>query len=177
MSLSPPLSKQTTSQQIVEIVDSGNHPLGAMPLDEAQRQNLFHRMVVILMYDQKDRLYLKKTISKGTSTPYRWDIGLGTFLRPGESAEDGACRKIQGYLGMKAGKLRFVCTLPPLTTERIFVSLYRLNNCDTAFLNGDTDNVLMVDHDELSGLVTYCPELLTNRVISLWRQRRLFNAF
>jgi isopentenyl-diphosphate delta-isomerase len=170
-------SKETKSRQIVEIVDSNNRPLGAMPLDEARRQNLFHRMVLVSMYDQNGKLYLVKKKDDKRSPHYRWDISLKTFLRPGESTKDGAYREIDGCMGMKVGKLRFVGTLPPLAPQRVFVSLYRLDNCDTAFLNVHGDDVILVDHDELAGLVTHCPELLTNWVISLWEQRRLFTVF
>jgi ADP-ribose pyrophosphatase YjhB (NUDIX family) len=133
-------------------------------------------MVLVLMYDRNDRLYLRKRGNERL-TRNRWDIGRGTFLRPGESAMDGAYREIQGCMGLQAGKLRFICTLPPLTTERAFVSLYRLNNCDIACMDEETDTILKVDHDELSGLVAHCPELLADRVVSLWKQRRLFDAF
>ncbi len=170
-------SKQTKNRQIVEIVDSNNRPLGAMPLEEARRQSLFHRMVLVSMYGQNNKLCLNKKNGEGRLDHCRWDIGLQTFLRPGESTMDGAYREIDGCRDMKAGKMRFVGTLPPLTTQRVFVSLYRLDNCDTAFLKKDTDKILMVDHDELSGLVAHCPELFTNCVISLWEQRLLFNAF
>jgi hypothetical protein len=134
-------------------------------------------MVLVSMYDQNDKLYLNKKNGNGRLAHYRWDISLKTFLRPGESTKDGAYRKIDGCIGMKVGKLHFVGTLPPLTTQRVFVSLYRLNNCNTTLLNINSDNVLMVDHDELSGLVAHYPELLTNCLISLWKQRRLFTSF
>ena len=147
-----------------------------MSLDEARRQHLFRRMVMVLMYDQHAKLYLKKQGGHGASAPYRWDIGLVTYLRPGESTECGAHRKIREGLGRITGRLRCIDTSSPFaTTERVFASLYKLNTCDTV-LQHDDGTTLAVDQDEISGLVTHCPELLTERVVSLWKQRDLFDV-
>lgn len=172
----PPVSSRKPFQHpLVEIVDADNRSLGAMPLDEARRQHLFHRMVLVLLYDQSNRLYLKQQKGHGASTPCQWDIGLVTYLSPGESTKDGARRNIHEGLGRITGRLRCVRTLPPSSAiPWVFTSLYRLHT-SRIVLQREGSTILGVDQDEMAGLVNHCPDLLTQRALCLYKQSRLFD--
>ncbi len=164
---------------VVEIVDASNRSLGALPLDEVLRQKLFCRMVLVLLYDQHGKLYLVKFPEwkeGGVLAPCRWDIGLVTYVRPGESTKDGALRRMRENLGTRAGRLHLVRTWPvSWDAEKVFVSLYRLYTHSSSLQYMHQKNeTLAVDQEELEGLVIHCPDLLTNRVISLDKQAQLF---
>ncbi len=136
-------------------------------------------MILVLLYNQQGKLSLVKFPERkdgGALAPYRWDIGLVTYGRPGESTKDGALRSMRDNLGRKSGRLTFIRTwLTAWDEEQVFVSLYKLHTQGNSLHSLHTKNsILAVDQEELSGLATHCPELLTSRVLSFYRQEQLF---
>ncbi|WP_141721027.1 hypothetical protein [Desulfoplanes formicivorans] len=158
-------------------MDHYNVPLGAMPLEEARRQGLFYRMTLVLLYDKNNKIYLKK-IKRDDAPSCQWDLGLETCLHPGESTLDGAYRIIKECIGRETGKLRFAGTiLPSVATGRFFVALYKMKHCYQISPPPPIGTYLVVDRDELSGIVKSCPDLVTPRLAYLWGHGKLFDAW
>jgi isopentenyl-diphosphate delta-isomerase len=161
----------------VEIVDHDNVPLGAMPLEEARQQGLFYRVTLVLLYDKNNKIYLKK-IKQNDVGACQWDLGLETCLHPGESTLDGAYRIIRECIGRETGKLRLAGTiLPSVATGRYFVTLYKMKHCYRIASTLPRGTYLLVDRDELSGIVKSCPDLVTQRLAYLWKHGKLFDAW
>ncbi|WP_462323568.1 NUDIX hydrolase [Desulfoplanes sp.] len=169
-----PTDKKATA--IVEVVDKNNRPLGGMHLDDVRRQGLFTRMALLLMYDKENKLCLQKRKDDGEDYPGRLDFAIATYVRPGESAADGLLKKMPGNIRANAFRLRFKHTTPPgPATGRVFIDLFRMQQTDPSFANTASGEILKVDRDEVAGLVSHCPELLTPYVIYFWSRGDLFS--
>ena len=74
----------------MEVVDQLGRVLAAMPEAEVRRQQLCHRSVVILLYDEAGRLLLRKGANLRGQGPVRWDLPAHSPVFQGEALLDAA---------------------------------------------------------------------------------------
>lgn len=99
-------------ERLVEVVDSRNRPLGALPLREVHRQGLNHRAVVVLVFDPLGRIYVQKRSEARALYPGRWDFSAGGHVLLGESMLGAAIRELDEELNLHIEHLRLVAELP-----------------------------------------------------------------
>lgn len=98
---------------LVEVMDRNNRALAAMPAAEVRRQQLCHRSVVILLFDEAGRLFLRKRPRLRGQGPERWDLPVRSPAFSGESMQDAATRALEEVLGIHAERMRLVQVIPP----------------------------------------------------------------
>lgn len=165
------------SPELVDIVDATDRPLLVMPLAEAHRQGLFHRSVMVLVYNDQGKLYLQKRGPQKSLYPNRFDLSATGHVRAGESRQEAAARELQEELGLTAPSLAWLDAVPASEeTAYEFVTLFtagRLNQPPRP----NPDEVaggVFVDAAELAALVRDYRDLLTPAVIRFSERKVLF---
>lgn len=169
--------KSETTVELVDIVDARDRPLLVMPLSEAHRQGLFHRSVMVLVYDPDGRLYLQKRGPQKSLYPGRFDLSATGHVRAGEAREEAAARELFEELGLPAPTLTLLDAVPASReTAFEFVTLFSAGRTSEA-PRPSPDEVaggMFVDEAELSALVRDYRDWLTPAVVHFFEKRTLF---
>ncbi len=155
----------------MEVVDSMNRPLALMPLDEVHKQKLRHRSVLVLLFNQDNKIYLQKRSAKQPLYPKRWDVSAGGHVLAGESTVDTAIRELKTKIGIRADRLKHLLDIKAgPSTGYEFVTVYSLGktNQTPAPEPELVEGGYYYSRDELACLMNEFRELLTPRLISLW---------
>jgi len=163
--------------EAVEIVDGQDRPLGVMPLAEARRQALFHRTVLVLVYDASGRVFLKKRARTKALYPGRWDLSSSGPVLAGESREDAALRGLRQELGIGGASLTRLTQAPARPeTGYGFATLFCAGACPGPLLPdpAEIEDGLFVDRDELDAMAASFRDMLTPALVSFWEQDLVF---
>lgn len=163
--------------ELIEIVDSGDHPLGVMPLDEAHRQALPHRSVLVVIYDGPGRVYLQRRCRSKAVYPGRWDLSATGHVQAGESRHGAAMRELEEELRVRASKLTLLVEVPACAeTNWEFVALYAASGV-VGEPSPNPDEVMdgmFVDRDELDAMVQNFREMLTPALVGAYEGGFIF---
>jgi isopentenyldiphosphate isomerase len=94
------------AEELVEIVDRDNNPIGAVTRRIMRQQRLIHRASYILVFNRQGQLFLqKRTLTKDIYPGY-WDPAAGGVVLAGESYVDSALRELREELGVGGVRLK-----------------------------------------------------------------------
>ncbi len=94
------------AEELVEIVDRDNRPIGAVSRRIMRQQHLIHRACYILVFNSQGELFIhKRTLTKDIY-PGHWDIAAGGVVLAGESYGESAQRELREELGLDKVPLR-----------------------------------------------------------------------
>ncbi|MBG0776528.1 MAG: NUDIX domain-containing protein [Desulfovibrionaceae bacterium] len=146
-----------------------------LPLEEVHRQGLGHRAVIVLLYDARGRLYLRKRGPGRRLFPGRWDVSAAGHVRVGESREEAAHRHLERDLGVRASRLTLRMAVPASTaTGNEFVTLYAAVRVREVPASAASEDGMFVDRDELAYLAEQCRDLLTPALVHCWETGLVF---
>ena len=154
--------------EAVEVLDGLGRPLGVIPAAEAHRQSLPHRSAMVLLFDSRGKLFLRRRDASEALYPGRWDIPAVGHVRPGESREDAAQRVTRERLPVSGGALLPHGELPPGPStgfERVSLYKYLLPGTAKGLRGFDETEWLLADAEELTALATDFRELFSPAVI------------
>lgn len=165
------------SREFVEVVDRRNRPLAVMPLDETHRQSLYHRSVLVLVFNQENKVYLQKRSKSKPLYPRRWDLSATGHVQRGESCEDAALRELYEELRLSVSRLKLRQELPASSeTGFEFISLFTAGRVaeqprpnPEELETGD-----FFDSDELAFLVEQFSEQLTPGLVYFYERGLIF---
>lgn len=165
------------SPELVDIVDANDRPLLVMPLDEAHRQGLRHRLIVVLVFNDQGKLYLQKRSMRKSLYPGRFDLSVTGHVRAGEARADAAARELEEELGLRAKTLTMVDAVPASPeTGYEFVTLFSAGRLSqTPRPNPEeVDGGMFVDAAELAALVRDYRDQLTPAIVRFFERKSLF---
>ncbi|BBD07647.1 NUDIX hydrolase [Desulfovibrio ferrophilus] len=142
-----------------------------MPLDEAHRQALPHRSVLVIIYDKDERIYVQRRCRSKAIYPGRWDLSATGHVKAGESRLGAALRELEEELRVRASNLTLlaeVAACPETNWE--FVTLYAASGVVGA-PSPNPDEVMdgmYLDRDELEAMVENFREMLTPALVAAW---------
>jgi len=90
------------SQEVVAIVDAENRVIGQATRREMRRRNLIHRATYILVFNQKEQLFVQKRTQSKDIYPGYFDVAAGGVVLSGEDYEESAQRELHEELGLTA---------------------------------------------------------------------------
>lgn len=163
--------------EAVEVVDASDRPLGVMPLAEARRQALLHRVVLVLVYGTDGRLFLQRRSPRKRLYPGRWDLSCTGHVMADESREDAALRELQEELGIHATGLRRLAQVEAgPETGFGFVTLFCAGETAGPVLYNteEVEGGMFVDADELESMVENFRDMLTPALVHFWDKGMLF---
>lgn len=163
--------------ELVDIVDAGDRPLLVMPLTEAHRQGLFHRSVLILVYNARGKLYLQKRGAQKSVYPGRFDLSATGHVRAGESRLDAAARELHEELGLRAKTLTLLDAAPATRESGYeFVTLFSAGRISEPPRPNPEEVAggVFVDAAELAALARDYRDWLTPAVMHFFEKKALF---
>jgi isopentenyl-diphosphate Delta-isomerase len=166
--------------ELLEVVDAANRPLLVLPREEVHRQQLLHRSVLVLVYNERSRLFLQKRSRTKEVYPGRWDVSASGHILAGESREEAALRELREELGYLPGRLELRQEIQASpATDQEFVTLYftRCNGSEIRSNPLEIEDGCFVDHEELGGMARDYQELLTPALLHFARSGMAFPAF
>jgi isopentenyldiphosphate isomerase len=96
------------AEEIVQIVDRDNCPIGAVARQIMRQQALIHRASYILVFNSGGELFIQKRTKSKDIYPGYWDLAAGGVVLDGESYEESAHRELREELGLVKAKLQFL---------------------------------------------------------------------
>jgi 16S rRNA (adenine1518-N6/adenine1519-N6)-dimethyltransferase len=122
--LAPPAALAMEDERL-PVVDENDRILRCARRSEVHGNNLRHRAVHILIFDQADEVYLQQRSRWKDRHPLRWDSSAAGHVAAGESYEETARRELEEELGINV-PLEKILELPASAhTEQEFVWVYR----------------------------------------------------
>lgn len=89
------------TEQVV-LVDTDDQPVGTMDKLEAHRKGVLHRAFSVFLFDDQGRVLLQQRAWGKYHTPGLWSNACCSHVRPGETLEDAAHRRLYEELGVHA---------------------------------------------------------------------------
>ena len=161
------------SDQLLEVVDARNKPLGAIQGSLVHRQHLAHRAVYVLIFDNENKVYLQKRSTHKNIYPGRWDLSVRVHPLLDESLEDAALRGLQTELQIHPERLSILTTLPSCPeTGHEFVTILAVNRPPSPPRPNhiDAEDGQYFSHDEIGCMVKEFRELLTPNLVTIWER-------
>lgn len=163
---------------LIEVTDSFDQPLLLTPRSLALRRRLPRRIVQVCLKDAKGRIFLQKRSRSLPHQPGLWDISVTDDVFAGEATEGAALRALQNALGIVVPRLRLLSALPYTDAHgaRLNASCYVTEPVRThpQLDPARVSDGMFVDEDELRGLMSQQPELLTFELVWAVRSGWLF---
>lgn len=125
--IAPPAHSDASAMrdERLPVVDKNNRVLRYALRSEVHGNNLRHRAIHILIFDQAGEVYLQQRSRWKDRHPLKWDSSAAGHVAAGESYEETGRRELEEELGTSV-PLEKVLELPAsVRTEQEFVWLYR----------------------------------------------------
>ncbi len=165
--------------EMVEVVDIRDKPLAVIPLTEAHRQVLLHRAVLVLVYNQEDKIFLQRRSNAKQLFPGRWDLSATGHVQAGESREEAAIRELEEELGLRVKRLNLREEVPAsVETGFEFITLFSAGRIleEPRPNPKEVDGGLFVDNHELTYLAEHYRDMLTPGLVHFWEKGLIFSA-
>lgn len=84
---------------LIQIVDTNDVPVRGGTKREAQKKGLWHRIVRVMLIDEKDNMLLQQR-AEGVLSPGCWDFSSSGHVDEGEDYETAALRELEEELSL-----------------------------------------------------------------------------
>ncbi|MDQ3120662.1 MAG: 16S rRNA (adenine(1518)-N(6)/adenine(1519)-N(6))-dimethyltransferase RsmA [Verrucomicrobiota bacterium] len=111
--------------ELFAVVDDEDRVIGEAPRVTVHGDNLRHRAVHILIFNQKGELFLQKRSRHKDRHPCVWDSSAAGHVDAGENYDETAIRELQEELGVTTSLERVVKLPATERTGEEFIWLYR----------------------------------------------------
>lgn len=95
----------------ITIVDENDQVVGSADRNKAYLKGLWHRIVVILVFNSQGQIYIQKRPTDADTSPNLWDHSAAGHVDKDEEPELAAKRELFEELGIKAYSLQFIAIL------------------------------------------------------------------
>ena len=159
------------NQELIAVVDENDQFIENKPRNQVHQLGLRHRAVHILVFNDKQQLFLqKRSLSKDINAGL-WDTSAAGHVDAGESYDACAHRETTEELGARVDEtLSFLFKLPAKPeTGMEFVQVYRsLHNGPFTLEAGEIDEGQWFDIKDISQRVANNDPTLTITFKTLW---------
>ncbi len=163
--------------ELVEVVDRHDRVLGVMSLDEVHRQSLFHRAVLVVLFNPENKIYLQKRARSKALYPGRWDLSVTGHVQRGESRVEAALRETEEELGLRVERLVERREMPagPLTGFE-FLTLFSVGPVREPPRPNpeELEGGMFVDREEFLFLQSHYRDMLTPALVYCGENELLF---
>ncbi len=87
-------------QEVLDVVDENNKVVGFAPYEEVYSKRLNHRIVHVLIFNDKGEIFLQMRSAQKKFCPGHWVTSAGGHVQKGESYEKAAKRELKEELGV-----------------------------------------------------------------------------
>ena len=178
-SIAPPPSPDTrlTENERLPIVDKKDRILRYAGRPEVHGNNLRHRAVHILLFDQAGEVYLQQRSRSKDRHPLKWDSSAAGHVTEGERYDDTARRELNEELGVSVA-LQKISKLPASqNTDQEFIWLYRGTLSDDPAPNkSEIEQGAFLPPTTIDGWTLARPEDFAPGFLECWKTYRARNA-
>jgi len=153
----------------IQIVDEDDNPIGHATKQEAWSQGLRHRIVRIMLENDRGEILIQHRSPTKDIFPDCWDNSVAGHVDSGEDYSTAALRELKEEIGIDSAHLGQLGRYDSDETWqghrfKRFTQVYRLhyNTTPTKLENGKVDEVRWVSVDELKKLVNEHPNEVTD---------------
>ena len=111
-------------EELIEVVNEKGEVIKTMPRSEIHgNPALIHRVVHVLVFNEKGELFLQKRSMNKDVAPGKWDTSVGGHVNSGETIEEALKRETEEELGITACEAKFLYTYihsNPYETELVY---------------------------------------------------------
>jgi len=126
------------TEDIFDVVNDRDEPVGRAPRREVHARGLLHRAVHILVFDGSGRVFLQKRSLRKDTCPGRWDSSCSGHVDAGEEYDHAASRELQEELGLAGARpVRWFRLDACVETAGEFTWVYRLRSAGPFVLHPD----------------------------------------
>ncbi len=93
------MSTNPEPEEILDVVDRSNRIIGSAPKSQIYAERLMHRIVHILIVNDKDELGLQLRSAECSYCPLHWATSVGGHIQSGETPQQAAVRECEEELG------------------------------------------------------------------------------
>jgi isopentenyldiphosphate isomerase len=140
------------SEEMLEIVDCSGLTIGIAPRSEIHgNPSLLHKVVHVLVFNDKGELLLQKRSLNKDVAPGKWDTSVGGHVSPEEDLITAAQREMEEELGVLPESLKFLYSYThsnPYESELVFTHLC-IHNGPFSFNDEEIDTVRFWSIDEI----------------------------
>lgn len=97
-----------TGEEWIDLVDEADRVLGRVTRAQMRRDNLWHRTVMILCLDSRERVYVHRRTPHKDVFPGLYDMFVGGVVGAGEPYDVAAVREIGEELGIVGPEPQFL---------------------------------------------------------------------
>lgn len=96
-------------EEYLEIINENGEVIGLAPRSEIHgNPSLMHRVVHVLVFNEKGDILLQKRSMNKDVAPGKWDTSVGGHVNPGEDLLCSAMREMEEELGIKGKDLEYL---------------------------------------------------------------------
>lgn len=166
------------SEVPIQIVDKNDKPLGSATKEEAWKKGLIHRIVHVVVQDERGRLLLQKRTKTMQLYPNRWTDSASGHVDEGENWMEAAKRELAEEIGLEGVELREMSTY---FQDSVFEGriLKRFNRTYAATVSSDTQFAMQTSEltelkwftaKEIRSMVAENPEKFTPTFAKIFEQ-------
>jgi len=94
---------------MLEVVNEKGKTIKSLPRSEIHgNPALLHRVVHVLVFNEKRELFLQKRSMSKDVAPGRWDTSVGGHVNAGETLDEAVKREMEEELGIEASTTKFL---------------------------------------------------------------------
>lgn len=98
-------------EEMLEVVNEEGETIQSLPRSEIHgNPALLHRVVHVLVFNEKGELFLQKRSMNKDVAPGRWDTSVGGHVNAGETLDEAMRREMEEELGIAACTSKFLYT-------------------------------------------------------------------
>jgi len=164
--------------EYLSVVDKNDQVVKTLPRHEIHASKLRHRAVHILIFNDKDQLFLQKRSMKKDLNKGLWDTSAAGHVDVGEDYTASAIRETEEELGIHiSSSIQELFKLSPTSQLGMeFIQVYRAHHNGPFALNPDEiDEGKWLSKQEISTRVQDDDPLLTQTFKIIWRQYGVMN--
>lgn len=90
--------------ELIPIVNEKNEIIGEKDRKVVHEKGLFHRAVLVIIFNSKGKILLQKRSAKKKICPLKLDLSVAEHLKTGESYIEAAVRGLREELGIEVSK-------------------------------------------------------------------------
>ncbi len=165
------------ARDAIEVVDEHDQPIGYMRLDDVRRQALYHRQVMVLVYNEKNKIFLQKKEKRKKKDQPIWDVSAASPVGASQSAEETALLVLSQDLGITLQGLRNIGEAKASPgTGNAFVQVFSTGPIPMEHVHSHPviKSGFFFDHEEITSLVEFYRELLSPALLMLWDKGLIF---
>ncbi|MFV0421596.1 NUDIX hydrolase [Oleidesulfovibrio sp.] len=167
----------TNEQLPIEVVDADCRTLLVMPASAVHRQELTHKIVLVMLYDTKGRVYLQKRAKNKKAYPDRWDLSATGHVQAGESFMGAALRELHEELGINVPTMKELGRLSASKeTGQAFTALFStgLSSATPQPNHEEVSEGMFIDEADMAAMVTHFSEMLTPAALWAYKSGHMF---